>query len=80
MLRYRRVLVEVLSRIAQILREKGEEALLAHEIKRAAMERIFGFELLTAPFVVAHLQIDAFIQQLGGELRIHPLQHRAVIA
>jgi hypothetical protein len=29
-------LVEVLNRIAQTLREKGEEALLAHEIKRAA--------------------------------------------
>ncbi|MFL6465293.1 MAG: N-6 DNA methylase, partial [Bryobacteraceae bacterium] len=60
-------LVEVLHRIVQTLREKGEEALLAHEIKRAAMERIFGFELLTAPFVVAHLQIGAFIQQLGGD-------------
>ncbi len=60
-------LVEVLHRIAGTLREKGEEALLAHEIKRAAMERVFGFELLTAPFVVAHLQIGALIQQLGGD-------------
>ena len=59
-------LVEVLNCIAQTLREKGETALLAHEIKRAAMERVFGFELLTAPFVVAHLQIEDLIQQLGG--------------
>jgi hypothetical protein len=60
-------LVEVLNRIAQTLRQNGEEAFLAHELKRAAINRVFGFELLTAPFVVAHLEIGALIQQLGGD-------------
>ncbi len=60
-------LVEVLNRIAQTLRQNGEEAFLAHEVKHAAISRVFGFELLTAPFVVAHLEISALIQQLGGD-------------
>ena len=39
-------LVEVLRHIATTLQEKGGDALLAHDLKRAAMERVFGFELV----------------------------------
>ena len=59
-------LIEVLNRIAATLREKGGDALTAQEIKRAAMERVFGFEILPAPFVVAHLQIGLLLQSLGA--------------
>jgi hypothetical protein len=59
-------LIEVLNRIADILREKGGDALTAQEIKRAAMERVFGFEILPAPFVVTHLQIGLLLQSLGA--------------
>jgi hypothetical protein len=48
-------LVEVLKRIAATLREKGDDALVSNDIKRAAMNRVFGFEILPAPFVVSHL-------------------------
>lgn len=58
----------VLERIAQTLREKGEDALLGYELKRAATERVFGFELLPAPFVIAHLQAGLFLQQYGAPL------------
>ncbi|MDJ0585456.1 type ISP restriction/modification enzyme, partial [Microcystis sp. M49636_WE2] len=37
-------------------------------VKKAAIERIFGFEILTAPFVVAHLQLGLFLQSLGVPL------------
>ncbi len=48
-------LVEVLHRIADTLRKKENgDALVAADLKRAAVERIFGFEILPAPFVVAH--------------------------
>ena len=57
-------LVEVLRHIATTLQEKGGDALLAHDLKRAAMERVFGFELLPAPFVVAHLQLGLLLQSL----------------
>jgi hypothetical protein len=61
-------LVEVLKRIAKTLREKGEDALVSSDVKRAAMERVFGFEILPAPFVVAHLQLGLLLQQVGVPL------------
>ena len=61
-------LVEVLKRIATTLHEKGEDALGSHEVKKAASTRVFGFELLPAPFVVAHLQLGLLLQNLGVPL------------
>lgn len=61
-------LVEVLNRIAKTLSENSGDALLATDLKRAAMERVFGFELLPAPFVVSHLQIGLMLQQHGAPL------------
>lgn len=60
--------IEVLRRIHQTLAAKGEDALIAADLKRAAMERVFGFEILPAPFVVAHLQIGLLLQNLGAPL------------
>ena len=62
-------LVEVLRVIAKTLKnEKGEGALAELTIKQAAQERIFGFELLPAPFVVAHLQMGLLLQNLSVPL------------
>jgi hypothetical protein len=61
-------LVEVLKRIASTLKSKSGDALLAHDLKRAAMERVFGFEILPAPFVVSHLQLGLLLQALGVPL------------
>ncbi len=59
-------LVEVLNKIAETLQAKGDDASLALQLKKAAMERVFGFEILPAPFVVAHLQIGLLLQHLGA--------------
>ncbi len=59
-------LVETLRRIGRTLAEKGDDALAAYHLKRAAMERIVGFEILPAPFVVAHLQLGLLLQDLGA--------------
>jgi hypothetical protein len=61
-------LVEVLKRIAANLSEKGEGALSLQKLKEAAIKRVFGFEILTAPFVVAHLQLGLLLQNLGVPL------------
>ncbi len=61
-------LVEVLRHIATRLKASGEEALAAHDLKLAATTRLFGFELLPAPFVVAHLQIGLMLHDLGAPL------------
>jgi hypothetical protein len=61
-------LVEVLHKIHETLKAKGEDALAANDLKRAAMDRVFGFEILPAPFVVSHLQLGLVLQNLGAPL------------
>jgi hypothetical protein len=61
-------LVEVLDRIHRTLKERGEDALTASDLKEAAKTRIFGFEILPAPFVVSHLQLGLLLQNLGAPL------------
>lgn len=61
-------LVEVLKRIAATLKAKGGDALIPSDLKRAAMTRIFGFEILPAPFVVSHLQLGLMLNRLGAPL------------
>jgi hypothetical protein len=61
-------LVEVLHRIAATLRNKRGDALVASDLKQAAMHRVFGFEIMPAPFVVAHLQLSSLLQKEGVPL------------
>jgi hypothetical protein len=61
-------LVEVLDRIHRTLKQRGEDALLASDLKDAARNRVFGFEILPAPFVVSHLQLGLLLQNLGAPL------------
>ena len=41
---------------------------LAQHVKKAATERVFGFEIMPAPFVVAHLQVGLTMQSLDAPL------------
>jgi predicted helicase len=61
-------LVEVLHSIAATLRDKGGDALIASDLKHAAMNRVFGFEIMPAPFVVSHLQLGSMLQNQGVPL------------
>ena len=61
-------LVETLKRIHKTLEEKGGNALTAQKLKKAAMERVFGFEILPAPFVIAHLQLGLMLRQYDAPL------------
>ena len=61
-------LAEVLRRIAANLEGRGSGALVGAQVKRAAMERVFGFEILPAPFVVSHLQVGLTMQSLDAPL------------
>ncbi|MGC2105686.1 MAG: type ISP restriction/modification enzyme, partial [Candidatus Acidiferrum sp.] len=61
-------LVEVLNHIHKTLKQKGDDALVAADLKEAAKNRVFGFELLPAPFVVSHLQLGLLLQNLGAPL------------
>ena len=58
-------LIAVLNKIAERL---PDDALAAQDLKTAARTRIFGFEVLPAPFVVAHLQLGLLLARRGAPL------------
>jgi hypothetical protein len=62
-------LVEVLRHIYRFLKEdQGMGDLSQLYTKQAAQERVFGFELLPAPFVVAHHQLGLLLQSFNVPL------------
>ena len=61
-------LAEVLRRIATNLKGQGLGALAGARVKQAATTRVFGFEIMPAPFVVAHLQVGLTMQDLDAPL------------
>ena len=61
-------LAETLRRIAANLEARGLGALTGARVKQAATKRVFGFEIMPAPFVVAHLQVGLTMQSLDAPL------------
>jgi hypothetical protein len=61
-------LVEVAKSIHRTLTEQGHGSLAAARVKKALTTRIFGFEILPAPYVVAHLQLGVLLRSLGTKL------------
>ena len=59
-------LAETLKCIAANLHSKGLGALAGSQVKKAATERVFGFEIMPAPFVVAHLQVGLTMRALDA--------------
>ena len=60
-------LIEVLRCIAAQFEEEGAGAMLGAKLLDAFCRRIVGFEILTAPFVVAQLQLWLILSELGVE-------------
>lgn len=63
-------LVEVLHRIERTLREQAgvDDTYVGADVRRAATTRIFGFEIMPAPFVIAHLQIAQLLEDARASL------------
>ena len=63
-------LIETLRVIDRTLKRRSAagDALAGQELRRAATERVFGFELLPAPLVVAHLQLGVLLRDSGAAL------------
>lgn len=71
-------LLEVLRCIEKTSREKHDDALVGWDVKNAAMSRVFGFEILPAPFVIAHMQIGLLLQQTGLPLSLEKAERAGV--
>ncbi len=61
-------LVAVLNRVHETLKLKGLGEMSAHKVKEAAKHRVFGFEILSAPFVISHLQLGLLLENIGAPL------------
>ena len=63
-------LAETLRVIRKTLEDRGDGKMMAAKgMKAAAQNRVFGFEILPASFVVAHWQIGALLAKEGVPLR-----------
>ena len=58
-------LMEVLNHIHQHVIETDGTAAWAPYVNTALVERLFGFELLVAPYTIAHLNLSRFLQAHG---------------
>ena len=59
-------LVEVLQTIATTLREEGVGIEMGAKLRHALTQRVIGFEILTAPFVIAHLQLYLLLSDMDA--------------
>jgi hypothetical protein len=59
--------IEVIRLLARQYREEGESSLLGTRILDAVCNRIIGFEILTAPFVITQLQLYVILTELGAK-------------
>ena len=59
-------LAEVLRRINANLGNAG--ALRGDYLRKAATERVFGFEIMSAPYVIAHMQVGLTLRELDAAL------------
>ena len=57
----------VLDRIKRTL-DDNDGDVVAEQLVEAVTTRVYGFEMLTAPFVVAHLMIGLYLRELGVAL------------
>jgi len=69
-------LIEVMNCIAEQVEAEGNGALLGQTLLAAATKRLMGFEILTAPFVIAQLQMFLILSDLGAN---PTAQHRPAV-
>jgi hypothetical protein len=61
-------LAAVLKQIEASYDARGLGGLKGQMVKKAALSRVFGFEIMPAPFVVAHLQVGLTLRDMGATL------------
>lgn len=60
-------LLEVARCIAEELISEGDATTVGLELTTAFQQRVIGFEILTAPFAIAQLQLYLLLEQLGAK-------------
>jgi hypothetical protein len=57
-------LIETLKRIATSLQQKGDAAAASYGVKKAALKHVFGFEMMPAACIMAHLRLALYLHQV----------------
>ncbi|MCY4331038.1 MAG: N-6 DNA methylase [Cyanobacteria bacterium MAG CAR1_bin_15] len=70
--------IEVLRKIEKTLRAKGEDALIGQDVQEAARKRVFGFEIMPAPFVITHWQVGNLLADLGAPMNTEKRERPAI--
>ena len=70
--------VEVLRKIEETLRRKEDDALVGEDVREAALTRIFGFEIMSAPFVIAHWRVGVLLAGLLAPIDSNKGQRPAI--
>lgn len=71
-------IMAVLERIKKTLEDEVGDSLVGEDLKEAVQERIFGFEIIPAPLVIAHWQVENFLASEDFPLD-HSIGERAPI-
>lgn len=58
--------IEVLRKIRETLQARQNDGLVGNDVKKAAMERVMGFEVMPAPFLVAHWRVNEYLKRIGA--------------
>ena len=58
--------VEVLRKIKKTLSAKNGDALVGQDVREAARKRVIGFEIMSAPYVIAHWQVGDLLAKLDA--------------
>ncbi len=61
-------LIEALKKTVEVLEDEYGDGLAGQEVKEAALKRFHGFEVLPAPFIITHLQLGLFLDELRAPL------------
>jgi len=62
-------LYKVISEIYQATTGKGQKGLWNNYVAEKLLSRIFGFELLMAPYAIAHLKLELLLKETGYDFK-----------
>ena len=63
---------EVISSIRAKIGEKGLSGAWPEYVRDHLLPRIFGFELLMAPYIICHLKLALELSEIGSEFKMPP--------
>lgn len=61
-------LIEVLRRIKRSLCAESKDDSVGDAVRKAALTRVKGFEVMPAPFVIAHLRVNEFLSSIDSPM------------